>query len=157
MAEPPFTTGDFHHVAHKQIVNAVQEALADAKLGWDQVAPFLEAARRVCRDDFREGARIRFHTVRPEGEEWVDAEEAFLGIAVADRDDGSEWLSETWWVSDIALADGDPEQARRIVAALERSIARIRARLAEQEEREGGPDARSEPSSDGDSRKGTVP
>ena len=134
MAEPPFTTADFHNLAHKHLINAVHQALADSKLDWQTVAPFLEAARRVCRDDFRRAARIRFHSVRAEGDDWVEAEEAYLGIAVADRDDGSEWLAETFWVSDIALADGDPEQARRVVAALERSIARIRARLAEQEQ-----------------------
>lgn len=149
MAEPPFTTGDFHTVAHKQIVNAVYEALVDAKLDWETVAPLLEAARRVCRADFREAARIRFHAVRAEGDDWVEAEEAYLGIAVADRDDGSEWLAETWWVSDIALADGDPEQARQVVAALERSIARINARLAELEKEEG-PDASLEPPSEAD-------
>jgi hypothetical protein len=154
MAEPPFTTADFHNVAHKQLINAVAEALADTKLGWEQVAPFLEAARRVCRDDFREGAQIRFHAVRADGEELVEAEEAFLGIAVADRDDGVEWLSETFWVSDIALAERDTDQVRRIAAALERSLARINAWLAEQ--REGGPDSPSEPPADsakGDSQR----
>lgn len=150
MADESFTTGDFHTVAHKQIVNAVYEALVDAKLDWETVAPLLEAGRRVCRDDFREAARIRFHAVRTEGEDWVEAEEAYLGIAVADRDDGADWLAETFWVSDIALADGDPEQARRIVTALERSIARIRDRLADLET-EGDPDALPEPPSDGDS------
>ena len=147
MADPPFTTADFHNVAHKQIFNAVSEALADTKLGWDQVAPFLEAARKVCRDDFRAGARIRFHTLRPDGDGWVEADEAFLGIAVADRDDGAEWLSETWWVSDIALADDDPEQIRRVAAALERSLAKVNAWLAEQAKE--GPGEAPEPPSEG--------
>ena len=57
--------------------------------------------------------------MRAEGEAWVDAEEAYLGIAVTDRDDGQDWLSETCWISDIALADRDPEEVRRVVAALE--------------------------------------
>ena len=149
MAEPPFTTADFHNAAHKHLINAVHQALVETKLDWQTVAPFLEAARRICRDEFRDGARIRFHTVRAEGDDWVEAEEAYLGIAVADRDQGSDWLAETYWVSDIALADGDRAQALQIVAALERSIARIKARLAEQQE--GGPDAPSEPPSEGDS------
>ncbi len=42
-------------------------------------------------------------------------------------------LTETYWLSDIAVADGDSAEARRIVAALERSIAKINAWLAEQE------------------------
>ena len=145
-----FTSADFHSVVQKQIYNAVADTLATAKLDWELVLPFVEAARAFCRGDFEEGARLRFHTVRAEGEQWVEAEEAFLGISVADRDDGEEWLSATWWVSEIALADGDPEQVRRVAAALERSLAKINAWLAAQEE--GGADA-SEPPSEGDSHE----
>ena len=142
MADFPFTAADFHNVVQKQIVNAVYESLADNKLDWELIAPFLEAAREICRSDFQESARIRLHTVRAEGEEWVDAEEAFLGISVSDRDDGSEWLSETYWISDVATADDDPEQARAVVRALERSIARINAWLAD---KEAGDPAETEP------------
>jgi hypothetical protein len=39
---------------------------------------------------------------------------------------------------EVALADRDPEKVRRIVAALERSIAKLNAWLAEHEQ--GGPD-----------------
>jgi len=147
MAEENFTSADFHNVVHKQIVNAVTDTLAAGKLDWELIAPFLDAARSICRADFEEAARIAFHTVRAEGEDWVEAEEAFLGIAVAGRDDGEEWLSQTYWVSDVALADRDPEQVRRVAAALGRSLAKINAWLAEQEE--GGP-ARAEPPSEGE-------
>lgn len=136
MAEP-FTSADFHNAVHKQILNAVYETMAEGKLPWELIAPFLEAARAVCRSDFEDNASIGLHTVRAEGEQWVDAEEAFLGIAVADRDTGEEWLSQTYWLSDIATAGGDPEQVRRIAAALERSLARIQAWLADKEK--GGP------------------
>jgi len=133
MTDSRFTAADFHNVVQKQILNAVYESLAAGKMDWELIAPFLDTAREICRRDFQEAARIRLHTVRAEGDDWVDAEEVFLGIAVADRDSGEEWLTETYWLSDIALADGDPAEARRIVAALERSIARINAWLAEQE------------------------
>lgn len=133
MAEQSFTSGDFHNVVHKQIVNAVYETLADTKLEWDLIAPFLDAARAICRSEFEESARIAFHSVRAEGEQWVEAEEAFLGIAVADRDNGEEWLAQTYWVSDIVLAGGDAAQARRTAAALERSLAKINSWLSEQE------------------------
>ena len=133
MAEDSFTSGDFHNVVHKQIVNAVYETLAETKLDWALIAPVLEAARAICRSEFEETARIGFHSVRAEGEEWVEAEEAFLGIAVADRDSGEEWLSQTYWVSDIVTAGADPEQVRRTVAALGRSLAKIEVWLAEQE------------------------
>jgi hypothetical protein len=149
MAESSFTSADFHNVVHKQIVQAVYETLADGKIDWDLIVPFLDTAREICRSEFREASRIRLHTVRAEGEDWVDAEEAFLGIAVADRDTGQDWLSETYWLSDVAIADRDPEQARRIVAALERSIAKINAWLAEQEKAEqkkGGPESSEPPS-----------
>ena len=145
MAEETFTSADFHNVVQKQIVHAVFETMAETKLPWDMILPFLDAAREMCRGDFEEAARIRLHTVRAEGEEWVDAEEAFLGISVADRDDGEEWLSQTWWLSDIALADRDPEQVRRIVAALERTTAKLNAWLVANAK--GGPAEAEPPSS----------
>ena len=145
MAESSFTSADFHNVVQKLIINAVYETLADTKMEWGLVAPILDNARDLCRADFREAARIRLHTVRAEGEEWVEAEEAYLGIAIADRDDGQDWLSETYWISDIALADQDPERVRQVAAALERSLAKIRTWLEEQEK--GGP-ASAEPPSD---------
>ena len=136
MAESSFTTADFHNVVQKHILNALYEQLGTEKMDWQLILPFLEAARLFCRSEFREAGSVRLHTLRAEGDDWVDAEEAFLGISVADRDDGQEWLSETFWLSDVALADRDPEKVRRIVAALERSIAKLNAWLAEQ----AGPD-----------------
>jgi len=129
--DAPLTSADFHNIAQKQILNAVFAVLADTKLDWALVAPFLEAAREICLGDFEETGRVRLHTTRAEGTDWVEAEEAFLGISVSDRDDGSEWLSETYWISDIATADGDPAEVRRIVRGLERSIARINTWLAD--------------------------
>ena len=145
MTDSPFTSADFHNVIQKHILNAVYESLADHKLDWDLVQPILETARKMCRSDFLEAARISLHTVRAEGDGWVDAEEAYLGIAIPDRDDGQDWLAETFWISDIATAEGDPEQVRRIIAALERSIGKLNAWLAEQEK--GGP-GEPEPPSD---------
>ena len=138
MAESSFTTADFHNVVQKHILNALYEQLGAGKMDWQLILPFLEAAREFCRSEFREGGSVRLHTLRADGEQWVDAEEAFLGISVADRDDGQEWLSETYWISDVALVDQDPEQVRRIVAALGRSIAKLNTWLVEQEK--GGPD-----------------
>ncbi len=147
--DSPFTSADFHNVVHKQIVNAVYETLSEGKLDWNLIAPFLETARAICRADFEEGAKIRIHTVQADGEDWVDAEEAFLGISVQDRDDGSEWLSETRWISEVALEEEDPEQVRAVVRALERSVAKLNAWLAEQEA--GGPAAPEPPADQGDS------
>jgi len=123
--EGPLNSGDFHNIAQKQILNAVFAVLADTKMDWALVAPFLEAARELCLGDFEETGRVRLHTLRAEGNGWAEAEEAFLGISVSDRDDGKEWLSETYWLSDIATADEDPAQVRAVVRALERSIAKI--------------------------------
>ena len=130
---PEFTTSDFHGLVQKQILNAVFETLSADKMDWELIAPFLEVARRICASEFDDSSKIRLHTVRAEGEAWVEAEEAYLGIAVSDRDSGKEWLSRTAWISDIAKADDDPAQARQIVAALERSIERIKLWLAERE------------------------
>ena len=85
--EGPLTTGDFHTIAQKQIMNAVFAVLAEAKMEWALVAPFLEAARELCLADFEETGRVRLHVMRAEGESWVEAEEAFLGISVSDRDE----------------------------------------------------------------------
>jgi hypothetical protein len=131
--ERPFTSGDFHNVVHKQVAHAAFEALADAKMPWALVAPFLDAARELCTADLTEAGRIRLHTLQPEGDSWVDAEEAFLGIEIPDRDSGAPWLSETWWLSDIATADGNPEEVRAIARALERTVAKLNSWLAERE------------------------
>jgi hypothetical protein len=130
--EGPYGSDHFHVVTHKLIINAVYEALSDTKLEWDLIAPFLESAREMAQADFDE-AEIRIHTVRADGEEWVEAEEAYLGISVADRDSGEEWLSETRWLSELAVAEDDPEQVRRIIAALERSIGKMRLWIAQKE------------------------
>jgi hypothetical protein len=132
----PLTTGDFHNIAQKQILNAVFAVLAETKLGWEQVEPFFSAARDVLLGDIEETAQVRLHTVKQgENGTWVEAEEAYLGISVSDRDEGEEWLSDTWWLSEIAIAEEDPDQVRAIVRALERSIAKLNLWLAER----GGP------------------
>jgi hypothetical protein len=132
-----YTTGEFHNVVQKQIVNAVYETLVETKLHWELVEPFLDAARQVCRGDFRRTARIELHGTAEGEEGWTDAEEAYLSLSVADQDDGREWLSETWWLSDLVLAGSDPERVREAARALERTVGRLDAWLAEQEK---GPD-----------------
>jgi len=128
----PLTIGEFHEIAQKQIMNAVFAVLAEGKMEWALIAPFLEAGRELCLGDFEETGRVRLHTLRAEGDDWVEAEEAFLGITVSDRNSGEEWLSETYWLSDVALADPDPEKVRAIAAALERSLAKINLWLEKQ-------------------------
>ena len=129
----PYSSADFHNVVQKHVLNALYETMVETKLDWALIAPFLESARELCRADFEQSAEIRLHTVKAEGDEWVEAEEAYLGISVADRDDGHEWLSETYWLSDIAKAEDDPAQVREIIRALERTIWRLNVWLAEKE------------------------
>ena len=126
---PALTSAEYHSLAQKQILNAVFAALAENKMEWATVAPLLDAAREVCAGDFQENAEIRLNTTRAEGDDWVEAEEAFLSISVADRDRGEEWLSQTFWLSDIATAEGDRQQVEAIVAALKRTIAKLEAWL----------------------------
>ena len=128
--DSPLTLSDFHTVAQKQILNAVFATLAESKMPWNVIEPFLEAGRAICVGDFVENSRIRIHTQRAEGETWVEAEEAFLGISVADREDGEEWLSETYWLSDLAIADGNATEVEAVIAGLERTIAKLREWLA---------------------------
>jgi hypothetical protein len=138
--DSPLTVGDFHQVAQKQILNAVFATLAESKMPWNLVEPFLATGRAVCAGDFVENARIRIHTHRAEGEAWVEAEEAFLGISVADREDGEEWLSETYWLSDLATADADRTEVEAIVAGLERTIAKLREWLVNPPQTEPAPE-----------------
>ncbi len=128
--DSPLTVSDFHTVAQKQILNATFATLAESKMQWNLVEPFLEAGRAVCIGDFTQNARIRIHTQRAEGDTWVEAEEAFLGISVSDREDGDEWLSETYWLSDLAVADGSRTEVEAVIAGLERTIAKLREWLA---------------------------
>lgn len=137
---PAIGSAEYHQLAQKQILNAVFTALAESKMEWPTILPFLEAAREVCAGDFQENARVRLHTTRAEGDAWVDAEEAFLGISVADRDDGIEWLSETWWLSDLATADASREEVQAVIAGLERTIGKLRSWLDE-----GGGHVKTEP------------
>ena len=124
--DSPLTAGDFHTIAQKQIMNAVFATLAESKMPWNLVAPFLEAAREVCAGDFAENGRVSLHTMRAEGETWVEAEEAFIGIAVADRETGEEWFGETYWLSEIATAGAMREDVEAAIAALERTIGKLR-------------------------------
>lgn len=129
--DAPLTTAEFHNIAQKQILNAVFAILSETKMDWALVAPFFEAAREVCIGDIEDNAQIRLHSLALEGEAWVEAEEAYIGISVSDREDGQEWLSDTRWLSEIAIAEENPEQIRGIARALERTIAKLNAWLAE--------------------------
>lgn len=134
----PLTTSDFHNVAQKQILNAVFAILSDTKMGWETVEPFLAAARDVLLGDIEETAQVRIHTVQQDDQGgWVEADEAYLGISVSDRDNGEEWLSDTWWLSELAIAEDDPEQVRAIVRGLEKTIGKLNLWLQDR----GGPPA----------------
>jgi len=133
------TAGDFHTIAQKQIMNAVFATLAESKMPWNLVAPFLEAAREVCAGDFAENGRVTLHTMRAEGETWVEAEEAFIGVAAADRETGEDWLGETYWLSDIATAGANREDVAAAIAALERTIAKLKLWLQNGGPAEAGP------------------
>ena len=127
----PLTVGDFHNIAQKQILNATFSVLSETKMDWHLVEPFLQAARDVLLGDIEETAQVRLHTVQQVDGSWVDADEAYLGISVSDREQGEEWLSDTYWLSEIATAEDDPEQVRAIVRALERTIAKLNLWLAD--------------------------
>ena len=135
--ELALTTAEFHNVIQKQIVNATYETLVETKLHWAVVEPFLQAARDMCRGDFRRTGRVQVHGAVAEGDGWADAEEAYLSVSIADQDDGREWLSETWWLSDLVLAGADPARVREAARALERSVAKLDAWL-ESGDRDGG-------------------
>ncbi|HEX8526603.1 hypothetical protein [Allosphingosinicella sp.] len=133
--EDGYTSAEFHNVIQKQIAAAALDTLVASKMDWATIEPFLRAARNISRGDFQRTGRIQVHGVAADGEAWSEAEEAYLSLSVADQDDGSEWLSETWWLSDLVVAGGDPGQVREAVGAIEKSLARLKAWLDEH----GGP------------------
>lgn len=130
---PPYTGDDFKRDVQRQMVASAVAALSDARLQWAQVAPFLDAARALCRDDLRLNGRLALHGLEQGETGLEEAEEAYLSLSVAGREDGLEWLSQTWWLSDVALADEDPERVRATLAAMERSLAKVRRWLEEQD------------------------
>lgn len=132
-----YTTSDFHMVVQKQVLNATYETLVETKLHWGLVEPFLHAAREICRGDFHRTGRVQVHGVVADGEGWADSEEAYFSLSIADQDDGTEWLSQTWWLSDVVLASGDPAQVREAARALERTVAKLDAWLDAQEKGPG--------------------
>jgi hypothetical protein len=128
----------FHIVTHKLIKHAINELISDNKFDWEVIAPFLESAREMAYADFQE-ADVRIHTVRGHSDGvYVEAEEAYLGFSVADRDTGEEWLSATYWLSELATEENDPAQVRRIIAAVEKSLAKMREWVAQKEAGDAG-------------------
>lgn len=124
--QPPYTSEDFHDDVQKQFINSALATLADTKLEWSQVVAFLSAGRALCRDDVRLNGRLAVHALEYDGADLVEAEEAYLSLSVRDREDGIEWLQHSWWLSDTVLASGDRARVEGVVAALERSIGKLR-------------------------------
>jgi len=133
MDRTPYTNYDFQEDVQKQLVEAATAALATCRLSWTQLAPLLEAARALCRDDLQLGGRLALHGLEYDGAELAPAGEAYLSVTARDRDSQVEWLSQTYWLSDLALADRDPERVRSAVAAIERTLAKLNAWLAAQD------------------------
>jgi hypothetical protein len=133
MDDHSYSHAQFLKDAQAQLVNTALAALSERPLQWSQVAPFLEAARALCRDDLKLNGNFAIHGLEYEGHELVPAEEAYLAISIRDREDQVEWLSQTFWLSDLALADRDPDRVRSAIAAMERTLERVRSWLAEEE------------------------
>jgi hypothetical protein len=140
MDELPYTSGNFAEDAHKRLIDTAVGALSEARPSWSQVAPLLDAARAVCRDDLRLGGQLALHGLQFEGAELVPAEEAYVSVIARDRDTQVEWFCETYWLSDLALADRDPDRVRTAIAALERSIAKLNAWLTANEGQHPAPE-----------------
>lgn len=141
MDQPPYTSADFQEDARKQVADAAIAAVSAANLSWSQLGPLLDAARALCRDDLRFGGGLALHGLEYDGADLAPAEEAYLSVTARDRDTQVEWLSQTYWLSELALADRDPERVRSAMAAIERTLAKLNAWL---EEREAAPAADSD-------------
>jgi hypothetical protein len=131
--EPPYTIADFHHVLRKQLASAASAALAEAKMRPSEFDSILYAARSLCRDELERDGRLALHGLEQRDDTLVPAEEAYLSVAAGDPEGDGEWLSLTYWLSDLALADRDPERVRAVVTAIEASLSKVRAWLDEQD------------------------
>jgi len=131
--DTPYTLGDFHNVIHKQLINAVVDTLSEHRPHWEVVGPILDTAREICRGDFANAGSVQLHGLVQQGEQVVEAEEAYVEFTMADQDDGHLWFQETFWLSDIILTDPDPDHVRDKLRALERTIGRLNGWLAERE------------------------
>jgi hypothetical protein len=140
MDQPIYTHQRFIADAQKQLVNVALATLSDRTLDWAQVAPFLDAARALCREEFGRAGTLAIHGTEYLDGNLVPAEEAYLSISVRDGENETEWLAQTHWLSDLALADQDPDRVRNAIAALEASLEKLRAWLAEQETAAPGPE-----------------
>ena len=94
----------------------------------------LDSARAICREDIRLNGRLVVHGLEHDGADLKPADEAYLSLSARAPSDPFDWLSQTWWLSEVALADRDPERVRAAVAAIERSLDKVRAWLADQEQ-----------------------
>jgi hypothetical protein len=136
-----YSTAEFHNVIQKHIVGATYDMMVESKFPWELVEPFLRASRDMFRGDFERTGRLGIHGVTADGDSWIDAEEAYVSLSVADQDDGREWLSETWWLSDLVLAEAEPQRVREAARALNRTVAKLDAWLAANDpEKTKGPD-----------------
>lgn len=142
MEPPPYNHLRFIDDAQKQLVEIMLAALAEPRLEWAQVAPIMEAARALCRDDLRHASTLAVHGTEYQDGELVPAEEAYLAVSVRDRQDHVEWFEQTYWLSDIALADQDLDRVRSAVTAIERSLDKVKNWLKKEEEQEAARRAR---------------
>lgn len=149
MDQPPYSTSNFVEDAQKRLVDTAVGALSEARLSWSQVAPLLDAARAVCRDDLRfGGGQLALHGLAYAGTELAPAEEAYVSVTARDRDTQVEWFSDTYWLSDLALADQHPDRVRSAIAAIERSLAKLHAWLEENDKQEAEAAAVEPPAAD---------
>ncbi len=130
MDQLPYTSSSFAEDAQRRLVDAVVGTLSETRLSWSHVGPLLDAARAVCRDDLRfGGGQFALHGLQFDGAELSAAEEAYVSVTARDRDTQVEWFCETYWLSELVLADRDPERVRAAIAAIERSLAKLNAWL----------------------------
>lgn len=134
MEPPPYSLADFHHVVRKQLATAASAALADAKMRDSELDAILYSARALTAGELEQSARLALHGLDlGEDEALAPSDEAYLSVSAGGENGEAEWLSLSYWLSDLALADRDPERVRATVGAIERSLAKLNAWLAEQE------------------------
>lgn len=149
MEPPPYSIADFHHVVRKQLASAASAALAESKMRGSELDAILYSARALCRDDIERAGRLGLHGLDQDDDgALVPADEAYLSVSAGDPGGDGEWLSLTYWLSDLALADRNPERVRAAVSAIERSLAKLNAWLETNEPvAETKPRARRKPKS----------
>lgn len=131
--EPYYSIADFQNDARQRLATIAASAMAEHRIADGELKALIEAARNLCRDELIRNGRFALHGLDQDADGVVPSDEAYLSLAAAGPGEGRDWVSLTFWLSELALADRDPGRVRGVIAAIDRTQEKLRAWLAAEE------------------------